>query len=165
MVFVEDTLLLSNSLSHHGEVTTEEEELTPTLENFIVLTWLKLIHPELPKLVKQMYRKELTSQTLASIKPEISQALTSLLDKIRTADNIKILLLVTIVNLLAAEFHTRPNCPGRSSLLYKQAGCPDNAHFVSEFSIIQNRTASTSPKPGKLPTFLMIPQNLRPDPV
>ena len=52
MAFVEDTLLHANSLPHHGDVTTEDKELTPTLENFIVLTWLRFIHPELPKLVK-----------------------------------------------------------------------------------------------------------------
>ena len=45
MAFVEDTLLHVNSLSHHGDVTTEDEELAPTLENFFVLTWLTLIHP------------------------------------------------------------------------------------------------------------------------
>ena len=38
MAFVEDTLLHANSLSHYGDVTTEDEELTSTLENFIVLT-------------------------------------------------------------------------------------------------------------------------------
>ena len=65
MAFVEDTLLRANSLSHHGKVATEDEELTPTLENFIILTWLKLIHPELPKLVKQRYGTELRSRTLA----------------------------------------------------------------------------------------------------
>ena len=36
MAFVDDTLLRANSLSHHGDVTTEDEELTPTLEKFIV---------------------------------------------------------------------------------------------------------------------------------
>ena len=45
MAFVEDTLLRANRLSHLGEVTTEDEELTPTLENVIIFTWLKLIHP------------------------------------------------------------------------------------------------------------------------
>ena len=51
--------------SHFGE------ELAPTLGNFIVLTWLKLIHPELipSKLVKQRYRTELKSRILASIEP------------------------------------------------------------------------------------------------
>lgn len=61
MAFVEDTLLHAHSLSHCGHVTTEDEELTPTLENFIVLTWLRLINPELPKLVKQRYGTELQS--------------------------------------------------------------------------------------------------------
>lgn len=46
MAFVEDTLLLANSLSHNGEVSTHDEKLSPTLENFIVMTWLKLIHPD-----------------------------------------------------------------------------------------------------------------------
>ena len=77
MAFVEDILLKANSLSHHGDLITEDEELTPSLENFVVLTWLKLIHPELPKLVKQRYGTELRSRTFASIKPEVSQALNS----------------------------------------------------------------------------------------
>ena len=91
MAFVEDSLLRTNSLSHHGEQLTEDEELTPTLENLVVLTWLKLIHPSLPRLVKQRYGTVLRSQTLASIKPEISQALASLLDEIRASDDAKIL--------------------------------------------------------------------------
>ena len=53
MAFVEDSLLPANGLTHHGEHVTEDEELTPTLESFIILTWLRLIHPSLPRLVKQ----------------------------------------------------------------------------------------------------------------
>ena len=41
-----------NGLTHHGEQSTKDEELSPTLENFIVLTWLRPINPQLPKLVK-----------------------------------------------------------------------------------------------------------------
>jgi len=33
MVFVEDSLLCANGLTHHGERVQEDEELTPTLEN------------------------------------------------------------------------------------------------------------------------------------
>ena len=90
MGFVEDSLLHANSLTHYGEHVTEDEELTPTLENFVVLTWLRLIHPSLPCLVKQHYSTELTSRILASIKPEISQALSSLLEEIRASDDAKI---------------------------------------------------------------------------
>ena len=108
MAFVEDTLLRANSLSHHGEPTPEDEELTPTLENFIVLTWLRLIHPELPKLVKQRYGTELRSWTLASIKPGISQNL-PLLTKYVLGMILRLcaLLLVAIVSLSAPELHTR----------------------------------------------------------
>ena len=91
MAFLEDSLLHGNGLTHHGEHVTEDEELTPTLENFVVLTWLRLIHPSLPRLVKQRHGTELRSCTLASIKPEISQALSSLLEEIRASDDAKIL--------------------------------------------------------------------------
>ena len=57
----------------------------------VVLTWLRLTHRELPNLVKQRYGIELRSQTLASLKPEISQALDSLLDEIHSAGDAKVL--------------------------------------------------------------------------
>ena len=46
MSFTEDNLLVTNgNITHHGEVITVDEELSPTLENFVVLTWLRLIMP------------------------------------------------------------------------------------------------------------------------
>ena len=51
--FTEDNLLRSDgSIRHQGEIPGEDEELSPTLENFIVLTWLRLLHRDLPSLVK-----------------------------------------------------------------------------------------------------------------
>ena len=77
--WLEDNLLQRDSqILHHGDVTTVDEELSPSLENMIVLTWLRLINTGLPKLVKQRYGTELRTRTLSSIKPEISQALDSL---------------------------------------------------------------------------------------
>ena len=81
MAFVEDSLLKYNVLERHGE----DEELSPSLEILVVLTRLRLIHTEVPKFVKQRYGTELRARTLASIKPEISQALTSLLDTWNTS--------------------------------------------------------------------------------
>lgn len=81
--FVEDNLLRTDGgIKHHNETPTIDEELSPTTENIIVLTWLRLIHPELPALIKQRYGTELRSQTLASLKPEISLAVSSLLDEL-----------------------------------------------------------------------------------
>ena len=170
MAFVEDTLLRANSLSHHGEASTEDEELTPTLENFIVLTWLKLIHPELPKLVKQRYVTELRSQTLASIKPEISQALTSLLDEIRAADEAKIM--GTAVSnyrkptgsRTSYKMNSRPNRPTRSCPLCKQAGRPDNAHFLSECSFLPEQDRKYITKARQIADIFDNPSEPEPTP-
>ena len=88
MAFTEDNLLKTElAITHNGQEIQEDEELTPTMENFIVLTWLTLIHPDLPRLVKQRYGTELRSRTLATLKPEISQALDSLLEELRTTED------------------------------------------------------------------------------
>ena len=83
VAFVDDNMLQRGSvILHHGDAINVDEEMTPSLENMVVLTWLRLINVALPKLVKQRYGTELRARTLASIKPEISQALDSLLDEI-----------------------------------------------------------------------------------
>ena len=90
--FTEDNLLVANGpITHHGANVTSNGELTPTLENMVVLTWLNLIHTDLPTLVKQRYSTELRSNALASLKPEISRALDSLLEEIRSTANTKVL--------------------------------------------------------------------------
>jgi len=55
MAFIEDNLLTRPSgITRHGEIPNADEE--PSIpRNFIVLTWLRLLHPSLPQLVKQHY--------------------------------------------------------------------------------------------------------------
>ena len=90
--FTTDNLLTQGSaIMHHGNVQTEDEDLTPTLDNWVVPIWLELLHPSLLRLVKQKYGTELRNKTLASIKPEISQALPSLLDELQAHEEIKVL--------------------------------------------------------------------------
>ena len=132
--FVEDNLLKSNgSIRHHGEIPENDEDMSPTLENFVVLTWLRLVHPDLPALVKQRYGTELRSQTLSSIKPEISQALDSLLEEIHASNESKVLR--SAIKFSSANIHksdskqltkTCVSCP-----LCKQAGRPFQ-HFLSK---------------------------------
>ena len=63
MAFIEDNLLLANGgITHHGVNPGDDEELTPSLENMVVLLWLKLTHPDLPKIVKQRLTR--TTRTL-----------------------------------------------------------------------------------------------------
>ena len=92
MAFVDENLMtIGGGISHHDEFPTADEDLSPSLQNMIVLHWLKLIHQDLPRLVKQRYGSELRSRTLASLKPEISQAISSLLDEIHSISETKIM--------------------------------------------------------------------------
>ena len=85
---------------YHGDVIDVDEEMSSSLENMVVLTWLRLINTALPKLIKQRYGTELRSRTLASMKPEISQALESLLVEIASADTAHVM-----------RTESRPNTP------------------------------------------------------
>lgn len=80
-------LIVGGQITHHGDIPEVDEEVTPTL----VLTWLRLIHKDLPALIKQQYGTELCSKTLASLKPEISQALDSLLNEVYSTNESKVL--------------------------------------------------------------------------
>ena len=132
MEFVEDNLLTtSGGIKHHEESPNEDEDISPTLEN--VLLWLKLTHSELPHLVKQRYGTELRSRTLASIKPEISQALDSLLEELPHSEEARVM-------RSAGRFQSqRPSSqftPRRSSKaicpICKHAGCKSYNHFLSK---------------------------------
>ena len=139
MSFIEDSLLVANgNITHHGDVIAVDEEMTLTLENMVVLTWLSLVHRDLPNLVKQRCGTELRSRTLASLKLEISQALDSLLAEIETATDAKVL------RATASHFRRTPTrhpsrppqqssapkkCP-MSCPLCKQAGRND-LHYLS----------------------------------
>ena len=87
----DNLMTVGGGISHHDEFPAVDEDLSPSLENMIVLHWLKLIHQDLPRLVKQRYGSELRSRTLASLKPEISQAISSLLDEIHSISETKIM--------------------------------------------------------------------------
>ena len=142
MAFADDNLLQQNGpISHHGEIPASEEEMSPSLENFIVLTWLQLINKDLPRLVKQRYGTELRSRTLASIKPEISQAMDSLLEEVHATDDIRVMRSAVPNQRFQdrrpassqkryGSSSSRPRsskeCP-----LCKQAGRPNFDHFLS----------------------------------
>ena len=130
---VEDNLLTTaGGITHHGEAVLEDEDVTPSLENFVLL-WLRLIHPDLPALIKQRYGSELRNKTLASIKPEISLALTSLLDELRSTEDIRTLRLENTRPRNQRGNNRRPRNPGsiKTCPLCKQAGRSVYDHLLS----------------------------------
>ena len=87
LAFFEDNLLTTDcGISHHGDDITTNEELTPSLENMVVLIWLQRIHEGLPGLIKQKYGAELRNKTLSSLKSEISAAIDSLLGELKSSE-------------------------------------------------------------------------------
>jgi hypothetical protein len=92
LAFFDDNLqTVGSNVQHHGVLPTVDEEMSPTVENVTVLLWLERLHVGLPALVKQRYGAELRNKSLASIKSEISLAIRSLLEELKTSDNSTVL--------------------------------------------------------------------------
>jgi len=146
LAFMDDNLMKADGgITHQEEEIGEDEELTASLENYFVVTWLKLLHKDLPKLVKQRYGTELRSRSLASIKDEISGALDSLLEEIQSNQDARALR--SVVNdrnrgnfdnksgrkPYRNDRHDRSKpsvkkeCP-----ICTQAGRPNNEHYLTD---------------------------------
>ena len=82
----EDCLLLSRAaggkVSFNGEIPAEDEDLSPTLENDVVIDWLEALGGS--KLVEHVFRvfaKELETESLYDIRQRISESLPSLISE------------------------------------------------------------------------------------
>ena len=45
MALTEESFFCANSSRHHREPITGDEEITTSLQNVIVITWFRLVHP------------------------------------------------------------------------------------------------------------------------
>ena len=135
VAFYTDNLLEADGdIEHHGEKLEVDEEITPAIENTIVVLWLQHLNPCLPQLVKQRYGTELRNRSLASIKPEISQALPSLLDELKTLEDSKVFRASVPVKS-QHQRHARHKAP-KSCILCKSAGRPHTSHFLSNCTFL-----------------------------
>ena len=126
--FFDDNLVtIEGGLLHHGSAVDSDEDITPSIENVIVLLWLERIHPGLPGLVKQRYGAELRNKTLASIKPQISQALDALLNELQSVEESRI---------IRAQFNNRRPQPRSTSSKYcvlcRTANRQFDNHYLSQ---------------------------------
>ena len=81
--FLEDQLLSKNGpVLHNGVKIENDEELSPTLLNLLVTIWLQTINSALPSLVKQRFSTQLRTQTVFTIREEISDAIPILLNEL-----------------------------------------------------------------------------------
>ena len=78
--FVDDNMLKKSSgIKHLGDKIVVDEVQSATLQNITVVLWLKAIHADLPLMIKRRFATELKSNTLYSIREEISDSLPSVL--------------------------------------------------------------------------------------
>ena len=131
VAFFDDNLLdPDNGITHHGAAVTVAEDITPSLENTIVVIWLKLINPSLPALVKQKYASQLRYQTIASLRPEISLALDSLLVEINSVADSRAIR--TRDRSTSSENSSRRRFTKRFCTLCRAARRPNTNHYLSE---------------------------------
>ena len=143
VTFFDDTLLTTTcNVRHRGAAVAEDEQITPTTENMIVLLWLERINSGLPALVRQKYGSELRNQTLASLKSEISQALESLLEELKSSEDTRIMRSNTYSNrrdnrqVSRSNTNNRPSQSRRFCCLCHAAGRPSDTHFLSQCSFL-----------------------------
>lgn len=67
MSFIKENLLLANGyILHCGEVLgSDEENIHTYIQNLVVVTWLRLVHSDLPSVIKQCYDTGLKSNSQA----------------------------------------------------------------------------------------------------
>ena len=136
--FMDDNLLTTDSaLTHHSAKVEKDEEMSPTLENVVVLMWLERLHVNLPALIKQRYGAELRNKTLASIKPEISQALSSLLEELSAGEDSRILRAQTFPSrrggYSAGNNNNQQSRSSKYCCLCRSANRPGyDSHFLSQ---------------------------------
>ena len=107
--FVRENLLKrQDPIIHDDEARVDHEYSTPMVENMTVLFWLQKLHPKLPALVKQKYATELKSKTLYYLKPEISMAISSLLEELQNTS-------ASLNRIPSNSGYNRNNRGGRSS--------------------------------------------------
>ena len=130
-----------NGLRHHGEAIEQQEELSPLMEDTITITyiWLQTIDPGLPQLIKQRYATDLNSNTLASLQPQISQALPALIKEMQTSDSLQASRVVSSSSSRRQQPSQNQVNNDRICALCKASGRPAKGHFLQACPMLPPR--------------------------
>ena len=79
----DENLLAAGGLDHVDGKLQEDEEMSPSLHNSIILQWLEILHPQLRDAVTTRFSTQLRNCTYASLFPEISRSVCSLLEELK----------------------------------------------------------------------------------
>ena len=136
--FCEDNLLKSSSGIKHLGVKIETNEIpTPTLQNILVVLWLRAINQDLPMMIKQRFSTQLKHNTLYSLREDISDALPSILAEMNNREYTVNL----AKNFKQKKYNSnkyqpkknRPTKPTKYCCLCEASGRPGaDTHYLSE---------------------------------
>ena len=101
------------------------------IENLLTYIWLERVHPGLPKLVQLRFSTELRSRTLASLKDEISQGLSSMLEELRTAQTQQVTVNAVRPPPRSRDYNSRNRQPRRAHCELCAAIKQESDHFLS----------------------------------
>lgn len=89
MAHIQDNLLtIEGKLQHNGAPVTEDEDFTPMVQRLVTLRWMHLLHPGLYQLVKRTFSSDMLQKSVYDLQPQIANALTGLLDELRSHENV-----------------------------------------------------------------------------
>ena len=130
--FLEDQLLTANGpVQHNGIKRETDEEFSPTLLNLLVTIWLQSINPALPSIVKQRFSTQLRTQTVYTIREEISDAIPVLLNEMEERDSCNINRAGAFQRNKNRSKQNISRRPKRFCCLCDSAGRPSTNHFLS----------------------------------
>ena len=91
MAHLYDNLLTAGSeIKFDGEAPTANEEMSPTVERLAVFLWLHFIDERLPAYISRVYAKDLQTNSVKDLQPQISMNIKSILEELNTQEDIKI---------------------------------------------------------------------------
>ena len=80
--FIRDNLLLSSGkIEHDGQVPNTNEVLSATTERLVVLRWLEIFHPALPKQVACVLSQDRQTKGLKNLQPRICEHIDDLISR------------------------------------------------------------------------------------
>ena len=126
--FLEDNLLTKDgSVKHNSVQPVVDEEFSPTLLCVLVVNWLNTIHPSLPHTVRQKFPTQLRSDTIYSIRNEISDAIPSMLEEIEEKATIS-----RMGRFTPSKFPRKPKFTKKKRCcLCEAAGRQADGHYLS----------------------------------
>lgn len=137
-----DSLLTTDGLFHNEGRVSEDEELSPTLQNTIILHWLQIMHPSLRDLVTQRFIIQLRDHTYAAIFPEISRSVDHLLEELNSTSSVN---KVSYSQNPRAVYQNKAfQRPNYSSTSYKPSYQAKESYQKSNYSSSSNRSTPQS---------------------